>query len=216
MAKRRRKSRKSKSRRRTSSPKRRITRRRRSHARRRKGGSPFAARVRRGTRVIYLNPRGRKRRRSGRARRRNPAGFGRILKSTFVPYAVGFVTSMVASFIDNKAASMPVVRDIGKIALSVGIAAFVGRKHPIAAASAISALAASTGYALGTKIQGGMVAHDTAGAVKGLAEMSTVNPGIGALLNGGMGALLNGPTSLPQGVTDYEQALRNMGDGEDD
>ncbi len=214
MAKRRRKSRKSKSRRRVATPKRRVHRRRRTHARRRKG-SPFAARVRRGTRVIYLNPRHkRRRRRNGRARRRNP-GFMGAIKSTFVPYAVGFVTSVAASFIDSKLSSMPIVRDLSKVVASVGIA-IVGRRHPIASAAAIGSLAGSTGYALGTKLLGGMVAHDTAGAVKGLAEMSRVNPGIGALLNGGIGALLNGPTNVPQGVSDYEHALRNMSGSDDD
>lgn len=214
MAKRRRKRRASA---RRAAPRRRRTHRRRPTSKRRVarrrrrggGGGHFAARVRRGTKVIYIN--GRRRRRGGRSRRRNPS-MGGLLKRTFIPYAVGFVTSGAMAVIDTGLANYPMAKNVGKVFLAIGVSAFVGRKHPVAATAAIAAIAASTGYAFGTKLAGGMIAQSPAQAVQGLGEMSSTYPELGALLNGGVGALLNGPPDIDDAVVNYATALNNMAD----
>ena len=124
---------------------------------------------------------------------------------------------MLASVADNALSNYPKVRTLAKIAGSVLIA-ITGRKYPVASAAAIGALAASSGYPLGVKLAGGMVARNPTEAVKGLGEMSESYPEMGALLSGGVGALLSGmgaPPNVPSVVTDYTTALNNMA-GEDD
>ena len=181
--------------------------------RRRRGGGSGFAHVRRGTRVIYINPR---RRRHGRRRRRHNPGFGGILKRAFVPYAAGIITSAATAMLDTGLAKMPVVRQLVKVGGVVAIAAFLGRKHPQASAAAIGALGASQGYPLVTKLAGGLVARTPAEAVKGLGEMTATYPEMGALLQGGLGALLQGPTDVPDVAANYETALMNMADDDDD
>lgn len=95
--------------------------RRRAHARR-----SGVARVRRGTRVIYINPRGRRRRGHRVRRRRNP-GFGGLLRMAFVPYATGVVTSAAMAMLDSGLAQWPMVGNIVKAGGALGIAAFFGR-----------------------------------------------------------------------------------------
>ncbi len=158
------------------------------------------------TRTIYINPRRRRR------YRRNPGGMVGIVKSAFVPYAVGFVTSLGSAVLDASLGKYPVVSQLVKIGGVVGIAAFVGRKHPRAAAAAIGSLAAAQGYPLGLKLAGGMVAATPAAAVKGLGEMSKVHPEMGVLLQGGLGALLNGPDNVDAMNANYQTALHNMAD----
>lgn len=216
MAKRR-KRRSGKRRARRTAPRRRVYRRRprrTSSRRRRSGGGPFAARVRRGTRVIYINPRGKRKGRRVR-RRRNP-GFGGLLRRAFVPYAAGVVTSAASAMLDTGLAKYPVVRQLVKVGGVVGIAAFLSRKYPQASAAAIGALGASQGYPLVTKLAGGIVGRTPAEAVKGLAEMSESYPEMGALLQGGVGALLNGPSDVPEATMNYETALMNMADDDDE
>ena len=85
-----------------------------------------------------------------------------------------------------------------------------------ASAAAIGALGASQGYPLVTKLAGGIVGRTPAEAVKGLAEMSESYPEIGALLQGGVSALLNGPSDVPEATMNYETALMNMADDDDE
>lgn len=187
---------------------------RRAVRRARRSGGPFAARVRRGTRVIYIN--GRKGRRGRRVRRRNP-GFGGLLRRAFVPYAAGVVTSAASAMLDTGLAKFPVVRQLVKVGGVLGIAAFLGRKYPQASAAAIGALGASQGYPLVTKLAGGLVARTPAEAVKGLGEMTETYPEMGALLQGGLGALLQGgPSDVPEVAANYETALMNMADDDDE
>lgn len=158
--------------------------------------------------MIYINPR---RRRSRRARRRNP-GFGGLLKRTFVPYAAGFVASMGTAVLDASLANYPMARRLVKVGGAVAIAAF-GRRYPVASTAAIAVLGGAEGYALGTKLAGGMIAHTPAEAVKGLGEMTQTYPELGALLNGGVGALLNGmggPEDVDTAAVNYATALNNM------
>lgn len=140
---------------------------------------------------------------------------GSLLKRTFVPYAVGFITSGAMAVIDTGLANYPMAKNVGKVFLAVGVAAIVGRKHPVAATAAISAIAASQGYAFGTKMAGGMLAQSPAQAVKGLGDMSHTYPELGALLNGGVGALLNGPPDVDDAVVNYATALNNMASEDD-
>lgn len=165
-----------------------------------------------------LNPRrrrrGRARRRIGR-RRRNPGiGERSLLKRTLIPFAAGFATSMAAAVLDAGMASYPKLRNVVKVAGAVAIA-FFGRRHPVASAAAIGALAGSSGYALGTRLAGGMIARTPEEAVKGLGEMNETYPEMGALLSGGVGALLTGAPDVPNVVGNYQVALDNMADDDD-
>lgn len=142
---------------------------------------------------------------------------GGLLQRVFVPYAAGFVTGGLASVVDAGLANYPVIKGVSKIGLAFAVA-FMGRRYPTASTAAIAALAASQGYPLGTKLAGGMIAHNPAQAVKGLGEMAQSYPEMGALLSGGVGALLSGmgaPSNLPSVVSNYQTALDNMA-GDDD
>ena len=165
-------------------------------------------------RTLYLNP-GRRRIR----RRRNPGGFGGLLKMAFIPYATGVVTAGVAAMLDTGLARWPVVRQVVKVAGVLGIASFLGRRHPLVAAASIGAIGASQGYPLITRLAGGMVARTPAEAVTGLGEMTGSYPEIGALLQGGLGALLQGmegPSDVDDVARNYVEALSNMSGGDDD
>lgn len=172
----------------------------------------------RGKRRIYLNPRRKHRRRV--RRRRNPGNLlgGGLLKRVLVPYAAGFVTSMGAAVLDTALAKYPMGRNVAKVGGAFLIAIF-GRRYPVAANAAIAALAASSGYALGTRLAGGIVAQTPAQAIKGLGEMAETHPEMGALLNGGVGALLNGlgagPDNIDSAIVNYQTALNNMADDDD-
>lgn len=192
-----------------------TTKRRRTSRRRRGSGGGFGvARVRRGTRVIYINPS--KKRRGRRVRRKNP-GFGGTLRRAFVPYAAGIVTSAASAMLDTGLAKFPVVRQLVKVGGALGIAMFLSRRYPQASAAAIGALGASQGYPLVTKLAGGLVARTPAEAVKGLGEMTETYPEMGALLQGGIGALLQGgPSDVPEVAMNYETALMNMASEDDD
>ena len=198
-------------RKRRAAPRRRRTSTRRAAPRRRKR-AVYRVRPSKRTRTIYVNPRRRR-------RRRNPSG-GRgikgIAKRFFVPYATGFVASMAAAVMDSALSQYPKVKHVAKVGGAVLLAAVAGKKYPIATASAIATLAASSGYALGTKLAGGMLAFTPGEAVKGVAEMSEKSPELGALLEGGLGALLEGPPDLDSTVSNYETALNNMADDDDD
>lgn len=140
---------------------------------------------------------------------------GGLLKRAFVPYAVGFITSGAMGVLDAGLANYPMAKNVGKVLLAIGVAATVGNKHPVAATAAISAIAASQGYAFGTRMAGGMVASNPAQAVQGLGAMSATYPEMGALLNGGVGALLNGPPDIDDAVVNYATALNNMASEDD-
>lgn len=140
---------------------------------------------------------------------------GGLFKRAFVPYAVGFITSGAMAVVDTGLSSYPMVKNIAKVGLALGVAAFVGRRYPVAATAAISAIASSQGYALGTRLAGGMIAQSPAAAVKGLGEMAVNYPELGALLNGGVGALLNGPPDVDDAVVNYATALNNMASDDD-
>jgi len=166
--------------------------------------------------VIYINPR--KRRGKGRRRhRRNPGGVN--VKHTFKLLVAGFAAGGAAAFLDKLlSGKSPMLANLAKVGVAVVVAAVGGRKYPAAAAAAVGALSGSVGYAMVTRMGGGIVAHTPAGAVKGLAEMSDDYPEMGALLQGGLGALLEGDDfdGLPSTVDNYETALQNMADGDDD
>lgn len=137
------------------------------------------------------------------------------MKRAFVPYAVGFITSGAMGVLDAGLAAYPMARNVGKVLLALGVAATVGKRHPVAATAAISAIAASQGYAFGTRMAGGIVASTPAQAVQGLGAMSATYPEIGALLNGGVGALLDGPPDIDDAVVNYATALNNMASEDD-
>ena len=59
-----------------------------------------------------MNPRRRRFR-----RRRNPGNVGSLFKRTFVPYAVGFITSRAMAVVDTGLANYPMVKQVGKVAL---------------------------------------------------------------------------------------------------
>lgn len=185
----------------------------RRRRRRRAYGGSVRRRRRNPSRVVYMARRGRGRR---VRRRRNPSGMRGIFKTAFVPYIVGVATAGAAAMLDTGLARWPVARQIAKVGGVVAIAAFLGRKHPHAAAAAIGALGASQGYPLVTSLAGGFTARTPAEAVKGLAEANATNPEMGALLQGGIGALIEGPDSVDEVAADYATALHNMADDDDE
>ena len=196
---------------------RRVTRRRRTIPRAVRVPRKMARRYFRGRkykRTLYLNPSRRRR------VRRNPAGFGGLLKAAFIPYATGVVVAGVSAMLDTGLSRWPVVRQLVKVAGVLAVAKFVGARHPLVAAASIGAIGASQGYPLITRLAGGMVARTPAEAVEGLAEMAESDASMGALLQGGMGALLQGIEGGPDDVGDvvgnYEEALSNMADDDDD
>lgn len=137
------------------------------------------------------------------------------LKRAFTPYAAGFIMSMVASVTDTALARFPAGKTISKVALALLTVGFLGRRYPNAAAGAIGALAASTGYEVGTKLAGGFIARTPEEAQEGLGRMYTDYPvEMGALLNG-LG-VLTGVESVEPAVAAYESALTAMGGDEDD
>lgn len=209
-------------------------RRKRRHSKLRRGSRVRRRRIRRAKRVpkarahryyksrrgrIYLNGKRRRARRSIRRshRRRNGSmGVFSALKASFVPFATGIVAGGLSAVLDNKLASKPAVKNIVKAVVIVGVAAFVGRKHPRVASAAIGALSANFGYSLATKALGGMAAaHTPQQAVQGLGEMADEYPEMGALLNGGLGALLNGIPDVADVSANYEMALNNMADDDE-
>lgn len=146
------------------------------------------------------------------------------LRRSFAPLAAGWATGAAVAVLDNGLASMPGGRMVAKAVLMVGVAATAGRSRSQgmrnAAAGMVGALAGSMGYRMGTRLAGGVVAHDTAELVEETQKaVTTGNEGMGALLTGGMGALLTGPQdapNVPTTVYDYETALRNIGAEDDD
>lgn len=170
------------------------------------------------TRRLYAyNPRRRRRsyrRNPGRrSYRRNPGLFA-SLKHAFTPYAAGFVMSMITSVTDTALAKMPAVKGLSKVGLAILTAMFLGRRYPNAAAGAIGALAASTGYEMGTKLAGGFIARTPEEAQNGLAAMYDDYPvEVGALLQG-LG-VLTGVDPVEPAVAAYESALTAMGDDDD-
>lgn len=137
------------------------------------------------------------------------------MRKAFVPYAVGFITSGAMGVLDAGLAAYPMARNVGKVLLALGVAATVGKRHPVAATAAIAAIASSQGYAFGTRMAGGLVAHTPQQAVQGLGAMQATYPEIGALLNGGVGALLSGPPDIDDAVVNYATALNNMASEDD-
>ncbi len=140
------------------------------------------------------------------------------VKKAFTPFAVGFIASVGVAAIDSGLAKYPAARRVVKGVTAVVIA-LAGRKYPVASVSAIAALGASEGYAIGTQLVGGMIAHSPEQAVKGLGDMTQTYPEIGALLQGGVGALLQGmggPPDVAMSAVNYETALQGLGDDTDE
>lgn len=144
-------------------------------------------------------------------------GGGSLLKRVLVPYAAGFLASGVVAVLDTALAKWPVAKQLVKVGAAFAIA-IGGRRYPRASTAAIAALAATSGYGLGTKLAGGFIAQSPAQAVKGLGDMSRTYPEMGALLTGGVGALLNGmgdPSNPDTVVANYASALDNMASDDD-
>ena len=202
-------------------PTRRRRRRRKATRRRsirRRSGS-YAAGRHRGRPVVYFN---RRRNPGYRRRRRNPTGgrgLGGLLKRALGPAITGFVTGGVCAVIDNGLKDYRTVRGLVKVGGILVIAGTLGKRartQNVAAAS-IGALTSSMGYEMGANLAGGIVAHgvaETAEKVQNAAAKG--EPGMGALLTGGMGALLTGPEDVDTAVYDYQTALHNYADDDDD
>lgn len=171
-------------------------------------------------RTYYTNPRRRRvHRRSNPGRRMG----GSLISTVLKPYAVGFIASMGVAAIDTfvakkfPAAASGAINQLVKVGTAF-VVAFALRRKPEIARSAITAIAATGGYNLGSKLVGGMAAVQTpAQALKGIGEMAESYPDMGALLQGGVGALLQGlgdigPPNTQDVVANYGAALNGMGD----
>lgn len=184
--------------------------------------------ARRHGRTVYYNPsrrRGRGRRRMVRRRRNPGGGGGSLISRVLKPYAIGFIASLGVAALDTfvakqfPSAASGAINQLVKVGTAFAIAIGLRRKPDVARA-AITAIAATAGYNLGSKLVGGMGATQTpAQTVKGLGEMASSYPEIGALLQGGVGALLQGmgdvgPPNTGDVVSNYSAALSGMGDDE--
>lgn len=160
-----------------------------------------ARRARRNPELTAVNRRRRrhKTRRNPRRRhyRRNPGmagGFMGALKGS-LPMALGGVGGgVVAGFIDTKLLTgRPTLSILAKLGAGVAAAMFLRRSFPGLANGLVGGMMGSIGYSVGVKMGGGMVAHDAAGAIKGLGDMAGEDQALTNLLSGaGFGVLLEG------------------------
>jgi hypothetical protein len=177
-----------------------VNRRRRSRRRRNPGGMVAVNRRRRRRNpggMVAVNRR-RRRRHNPRRRhaRRNP-GMGSLMSSfkQALPMAVGGVAGGVAAgFIDTKVfVGRPTLSILAKLGAAVVGGMVLRRRYPGLANGLVGGMMGSVGYAVGVKLGGGMVAHNAAGAIKGLGDMAGEDQNLTNLLSGtGFGVLLEG------------------------
>lgn len=190
-----------------------VNRRRRSRKRRTRRNTGLVAVNRRRSR---RNPR----RRTHRRTRRNP-GLGSFMASfkAALPMAAGGVAGgVVAGFIDTKLLTgRPTLSILAKLGLAVVGGMALRRMSPAAANGLVGGMMGSVGYSVGVKLGGGMVAHNAAGAIKGLGDMAGEDQALTNLLSGtGFGVLLEGlgDGSVQQYLSGDDDMLAGS-DGED-
>lgn len=178
-------------------------RRKRASSRRRTSSGRFVAK--RHTK----NPR--KRRHHGR-RRRNPGtagGFVQAAIGSLLPMGLGGLGGAVCGLADAKLMSdKPVLSALSKVALGAAGAALL-RKRPALAFGWAGGVMGSFGYSMGVKAAGGLVAHSSAGALKGIADMASDNPEMAALLEG------LGDIGPDDGVGDSDDYVNALGDSDE-
>jgi len=167
-----------------------VNRRRRRRGRARRRRNPGG--------IVAVNRRRRRSRRNPRRRsyRRNP-GIGSFMSSlkASLPMALGGVAGgTVAGFIDTKLLTgRPALSILAKLGLAVVGGMVLRRMSPAVANGLVGGMMGSVGYSVGVKLGGGMVAHNAAGAIKGLGDMAGEDQALTNLLSGtGFGVLLEG------------------------
>jgi len=163
--------------------------RRRSRKRRTRRNTGLVAVNRRRRRHVRRNPR-------RRHYRRNP-GMGSLMSSfkQALPMAAGGVAGGVAAgFLDTKVfVGRPTLSILAKLGAAVVGGMFLRRRFPGLANGLVGGMMGSVGYSVGVKMGGGMVAHNAAGAIKGLGDMAGEDQALTNLLSGtGFGVLLEG------------------------
>lgn len=121
-------------------------------------------------------------------------GFMGALKGS-LPMALGGVGGgMVAGFVDTKLLTgRPTLSILAKLGLAVVGGMVLRRRFPGLSNGLVGGMMGSVGYSVGVKMGGGMVAHNAAGAIKGLGDMAGEDQALTNLLSGtGFGVLLEG------------------------
>jgi hypothetical protein len=167
---------------------------RRRSKRRRTRRNPGLVAVNRRRRRHARNPR---RRHHARRMRRNPGmagGFMSSLKGALPMAAGGVAGGALAGFIDTKLLTgRPTLSILAKLGLAVIGGMALRRRFPGLANGLVGGAVGSIGYSVGVKMGGGMVAHNAAGAIKGLGDMAGEDQALTNLLSGtGFGVLLEG------------------------
>lgn len=156
------------------------------------------SRARRTTSNPRRHRRGVRRRTSHKRHRRtvrNPAGGLKGAFMTSLPVAAGGVAGgIIAGFLDTKVLTgRPTLAILAKLGIGVGSLLLLRRRAPNLALGLAGGALGSVGYSVGVKMGGGMVAHNAAGAIKGLGDMAGEDPALNNLLSGsGFGVLLEG------------------------
>lgn len=112
-----------------------------------------------------------------------------------LPMAMGGVAGGIAAgFIDTKVfVGRPTLSILAKLGAAVVGGMVLRRSYPGLANGLVGGMMGSVGYSVGVKLGGGMVAHDAAGAIKGLGDMAGEDQALTNLLSGtGFGVLLEG------------------------
>jgi hypothetical protein len=207
--------------------------------RRRKARNPRRRRARRNPGLVSVNRRRRSRRNPGlvavnrrRRKARNPRrrhhrgrarrnpGMGSFMGAVkgSLPIAMGGVAGgAVAGFIDTKLLTgRPTMSILAKFGLAVVAGMATRRRFPGLSNGLVGGLMGSIGYSVGVKMGGGMVAHDAAGAIKGLGDMAGEDQALTNLLSGaGFGVLLEGlgDGSVQQYLSGDDDMLAGGGNG---
>ena len=140
-------------------------------------------------RVLVANPRRRRKnpRRHHHARRaRNPMGsFVSTAKSVVMPMGAGAAAAAAAGFMDAKwLSAKPTISIVAKLALALGGAFALRKKHPAIAMGWAGGMVGAASYGAGVKLGGGHVALNGLQGLKGLADMAAEDPEVADLIAG--------------------------------
>jgi hypothetical protein len=120
--------------------------------------------------------------------------FVSAFKSSLPMAAGGVAGGVAAGFLDTKVfVGRPTLSILAKLGAAVLGGMALHRRFPGLANGLVGGMMGSVGYSVGVKMGGGMVAHNAAGAIKGLGDMAGEDQALTNLLSGtGFGVLLEG------------------------
>ncbi len=130
---------------------------------------------------------------------------------------LGGAAGFGAGFMDSKfLGDKPTMSIVAKLSVALVGSAFIGRKHPMAAAGFAGGMIGSIGYQQGVKLGGGMVGLTPSGALKGIADMAANDSEMAATL-AGLGDIVESNGGQMGDATDeYNAALADADEGMED